>query len=247
MTNQLRKHILDAAYYSKHGHMPSALSIVEIIYAFDSIQNPEDILVLSKGHGCLAYYAYLVEKGVIDAKELKTFGEKGSRLGGHPDRNKIKEIFISTGSLGQGLPMVVGAALARKITNKKGKFYCILGDGECNEGSIWESIQIAVNRKIDNLVCIVDLNQSQIRSLQLDNLLSKFHSFGCATVETDGHNLEQLTSAMKLESKEKPLVVIANTIKGKGLSQLENDMFAWHHRAPNDDEYVKFIKELNEK
>ncbi len=247
MTNKIRKHILDSAYYAKHGHMPSALSIVEIICAFDNIKNPNDVLVLSKGHGCLAYYAYLVEKGTVTLDELKNFGKKDNRLGGHPDKNKVKEVFVSTGSLGQGLPMVVGAALARKITNKKGRFYCILGDGECNEGSIWESIQIAVSRKIDNLTCIVDLNNSQIRSLQLNNLYDKFKSFGCGVIEVDGHDLEQLDQAMKWESKEKPLIIIANTIKGKGLSKLENDMFAWHHRAPDDKEYNEFIKELNEK
>jgi transketolase len=247
MTNKIRKHILDSAYYAKHGHMPSALSIVEIICAFDTIRNPEDILVLSKGHGCLAYYAYLVEKGTIDKDELKTFGKKGSRLGGHPDKNKVKEVHLSTGSLGQGLPMAVGSALARKIMNKPGNFYCIIGDGECNEGSIWESIQIAVSRKINNLVCIVDLNQSQIRSLQLNNLYNKFTSFGCNVIEVDGHDLKQLSLAMDSRTKEAPLIIIANTVKGKGLNKLENDMFAWHHRAPDDEEYNEFKKELNEK
>ena len=247
MNNRIRKYILDSAYYAKHGHMPSALSIVEIICAFDKVKKSNDVLVLSKGHGCLAYYAYLVEKGKIKYEELKYFGLKNSRLGGHPDKNKVKEVYVSTGSLGQGLPMVVGAALARKILNKSGKFYCILGDGECNEGSIWESIQIAVSRKIDNLVCVVDLNNSQIRSLQLDNLYDKFKSFGCDVLEIDGHNMLDLNNALNHISKDKPLVIIANTIKGKGIKQLEENMFAWHHRAPDDKEYKEFIKEINEK
>jgi transketolase len=247
MDKEIRKLIVDAAFHAKHGHIPSALSIVDILIAYDNIKTSDDNFILSKGHGCLAYYAYLVQKGKLTKEEIRNFGKKGSRLGGHPDKNKIDDVYASTGSLGHGLPIAVGAALAKKIMNKKGRFYCILGDGECNEGSIWEAIQVAVSRKIDNLTCIVDLNKSQLRSLQLDNLYNKFKSFGCGVIEVDGHNPEELNRAIKWESKEKPLIIIANTIKGKGISDIENDMFAWHHRAPSEEEYKKFIKEIDEK
>ena len=151
METTIRKMILESAYYAKHGHMPSALCIVEIMCAYDKIRTSNDEFILSKGHGCLAYYAYLVEKGLLQFEELKSFGKKGSRLGGHPDKNKVPEVYASTGSLGQGFPMAVGAALARKINGKPGKIFCLVGDGECNEGTIWESLQMAVKLDLDNI------------------------------------------------------------------------------------------------
>jgi len=154
MNKKIRKHIVDAAYHAKHGHMPSALSIVDILTSLDYVIKPEDVIILSKGHGCLAYYGYLVEKNLITIDEMRSFGKVGSRLGGHPDKNKVPGVLTSTGSLGQGLPTAVGIALARKILNRSGKIYCIVGDGECNEGSIWESIMIAVNNNLTNLVII---------------------------------------------------------------------------------------------
>ena len=247
MEKELRKLIVGAAYNAKHGHIPSALSIVEIISAFDRVKEEKDEFILSKGHGCLAYYAYLVKKGFITVEELNAFGNSGSKLGGHPDRNKIKGVYASTGSLGQGFPTAVGAALARKINKQPGRFFCLLGDGECNEGSIWEALMIAVNLRLDNLVCIVDSNQSQIRSLPLQVLESKFSSFGGFVLSVDGHSVDAIVEAMQRVSKDQPLIIVAHTKKGKGLSELENNMFAWHHRAPNKSEYEQFIKELDEK
>ena len=247
MERELRKLIVGAAYNAKHGHIPSALSIVEIISAFDSIKEEKDEFILSKGHGCLAYYAYLAKKGIITVEELNAFGKSGSKLGGHPDRNKVKGVYASTGSLGQGFPIAVGVALARKIKKQSGKVFCLLGDGECNEGSIWEALMIAVNLKLDNLVCIVDSNKSQIRSLPLQELENKFASFGGFVLSVDGHSVKAMTEAMQKTNKDQPVVIIAHTIKGKGLSELENNMFAWHHRAPNELEYNQFIKELDEK
>jgi len=247
MEKELRKLIVGAAYNAKHGHIPSALSIVEIISAFDRVKEEKDEFILSKGHGCLAYYAYLVKKGFITIEELNAFGNSGSKLGGHPDRNKIKGVYASTGSLGQGFPTAVGAALARKINKQPGRFFCLLGDGECNEGSIWEALMIAVNLQLDNLVCIVDSNQSQIRSLPLQVLDNKFSSFGGFVLSVDGHSVDAIVEAMQKVSKDQPLIIIAHTKKGKGLSELENNMFAWHHRAPNKLEYEQFIKELDEK
>ena len=247
MEKELRKLIVGAAYNAKHGHIPSALSIVEIISAFDRVREEQDEFILSKGHGCLAYYAYLVKKGIITVEELNAFGKSGSKLGGHPDRNKVKGVYASTGSLGQGFPIAVGVALARKINKQSGKVFCLLGDGECNEGSIWEALMIAVNLKLDNLVCIVDSNKSQTRSLPLQELENKFSSFGSFVLSVDGHSVDSVTEAMQKTNKDQPVVIIAHTIKGKGLTELENNMFAWHHRAPNELEYNQFIKELDEK
>lgn len=247
MEKEIRKLIVEAAYHAKHGHMPSALSITDIICALHNIMTPEDIFILSKGHGCLAYYAYLVLIGELTADELYNFGKAGSKLGGHPDKNKIDKVYTSTGSLGHGLPTAVGAAIARKITNKPGKFYCIVGDGECNEGSIWESVMLAVTHKLDNLICIVDYNQSQIRSLPLNNLKNKFQSFGCNSIEVNGHNITEISKSLSNTETNKPLFIIANTIKGKGISQLESDMFSWHHKAPTTEQYINFIQEIYEK
>ena len=130
MEKEIRKLIVDAAFHAKHGHIPSALSIVDIICALHETMTSNDIFILSKGHGCLAYYAYLVIIGELTIDELRKFGKSGSKLGGHPDKNKINKVYTSTGSLGQGLPTAIGAAIARKILNKPGKFYCIIGDGE---------------------------------------------------------------------------------------------------------------------
>ena len=244
METTIRKMILESAYYAKHGHMPSALCIVEIMCAYDKIRTSNDEFILSKGHGCLAYYAYLVEKGLLQFEELKSFGKKGSRLGGHPDKNKVPEVYASTGSLGQGFPMAVGAALARKINGKSGKIFCLVGDGECNEGTIWESLQMAVKLDLDNIICIVDVNNSQVRSLPTSNIANKFKAFGWNTEELDGHDINSLVKAMSSQEFKGPKAIIANTIKGKGFSKLEEDMFAWHHRAPTDEEYLEFLEEL---
>jgi len=246
MENEIRKLIIDAAFHAKHGHMPSALSIVDIMCALHEIMTTDDIFILSKGHGCLAYYAYLVMCGELTIDELRNFGKTGSKLGGHPDKNKISKVYTSTGSLGQGLPTAIGAALSRKILNKPGKFYCIVGDGECNEGSIWEAVMLAVEHKLDNLVCIVDYNQSQIRSLPLSNLKNKFQSFGCNSIETNGHNIKEIIQSLTNTKENMPTFVIANTIKGKGISRLESNMFTWHHKAPTLEEYTQFIQEIYE-
>ena len=155
-------------------------------------------------------------------------------------------MYASTGSLGHVFPISVGCALAKKIKGEEGKVICLIGDGEANEGSIWESFLLASKNKLDNLVCIIDNNNSQIRSLPTDNLDGKLLKFDLNVWDVDGHDVDMLVRAIS-EKDDKPNVVIANTIKGKGISDIENDMFAWHHRAPNEDEYKRFIKEINEK
>ena len=247
-SKEIRKLIIDAAHHTNHGHIPSALSIVEIILSYDKVNQGEDIFILSKGHGCLAYYSYLTYKNIVTTDELRKFGKSGSKLGGHPDRNKLKEIYASTGSLGHGLPIALGVALSRKIQNKSGKVFCLIGDGEANEGTVWESIIIASKNNLDNLVCIIDNNNSQIRSLPTSDLSEKFRGFGWNIWDVDGHNINIIARAITdYDEEHRPTVVIANTIKGKGISEIENDIFAWHHRAPSDDEYRRFIEEINEK
>lgn len=242
---ELRKLIVEAAYTANHGHIPSAMSIVESIIAIHEVKKPDDIFILSKGHGVLAYYAYLCYINEITKVELLNFGKKNSNLGGHPDRNKIKSVYASTGSLGHGLPIAVGAALANKIKHSLNRIYCLIGDGESNEGTIWESLSVASNLKLNNLICIVDNNKSQIRSLPATNLIEKFKSFGWYTVEVNGCDVDELKNAMLIKS-EFPIAIIANTIKGNGLKLLENNMFGWHHKSPTEIEFNQFIKELNE-
>ena len=244
----LRKQILSASYQAQAGHIPSAFSIIEILLTlYKKILIPEeDIFILSKGHGCLALYAVFAEMGIIDEEELYTFSLYNSRLGGHPHSKKIKEIYASTGSLGHGLPIALGAALARKIQKKNGKIYCLVGDGECNEGTIWETALLAEKLKLDNLVCIIDNNNSQVRSLPTTNLKDKFACFGWETNTIDGHNFSSIEKALKQKTK-KPLCIIANTIKGKGIKDMEQDIFAWHHGPPNTEQYQKFYKELDAK
>tara|TARA_B100000900_G_scaffold370814_1_gene349607 strand:+ start:4218 stop:4952 length:735 start_codon:yes stop_codon:yes gene_type:complete len=239
-TKDMRKIIVQAAHHAKHGHMPSALSLVEILKAYSEVQQKEDEIVLSKGHGCLALYAMLHLQGHVSLDEVLNFGKYNTKLGGHPDRNKLDQIYASTGSLGHGLPIAVGAAMARKIQNKKGNIFCIVGDGESNEGSIWESLLIAVSNKLNNLIVIIDYNKSQIRSLEPNLNTEMFKSFGCDVALVDGHDVEQLIDSMSVVDK--PKVVLANTVKGKGIKEIEKDMFAWHHRAPTDEEYEKFIE-----
>jgi transketolase len=245
LTNKLRKLIIEAAFFAKHGHIPSALSIVESVIAIHEIKKDGDIFILSKGHGCLAYYAYLCHIGEITKEELFNFGKKNSKLGGHPDRNKIKSVYASTGSLGHGLPIAVGAALANSLNKKFNKVYCLIGDGESNEGSIWESLSVAKNLNLKNLVCIVDNNNSQIRSLPAINLTEKFKAFGWNTFEIDGHDIELIKNTLNTNS-EVPIAIIANTIKGKGIKDIEKNIFGWHHRAPSEIELNNFLKELNE-
>ena len=205
-----------------------------------------DVFILSKGHGCLAYYAYLCNAGKISLDDLINFGKRGSKLGGHPDKNKIDEVYASTGSLGHGLPIAIGTALAKKIKKENGTVFCLIGDGESNEGTIWESLSIAKKLNLTNLICIVDNNKSQTRSLPAINLSKKFKSFGWETYEIDGHNISALDSIL-YSTKNKisnPIAIIANTIKGKGIKDIEDNMFAWHHRSPTEEEYKMFLKEL---
>ena len=242
---EIRKSIIETSFKVQAGHVPSALSIVEILYSlYSSIKRDEDVFILSKGHGCLALYSVLVHIGLLERSELDTFCEYNSVLGGHPHRKKHKEFYCSAGSLGHGLPMAVGAALAKKINKSPGIVYCLIGDGESNEGTVWESIMLAKNLNLDNLVCIIDDNNSQTRSMPVNSLRSKIKSFEWSVDVVDGHDMDRITRALKVDSSG-PFCLICKTVKGKGIRDMEDNTFAWHHGPPNAEQYEKFMKEVD--
>jgi len=244
---EMRKDILSVSYKVKAGHIPSAFSILEIIDClYENFIGQNNKFLLSKGHGCLGLYAVLYKKGFLTKEQFYSFSEYDSVLGGHPDRNKLKQIEISAGSLGHGLPIAVGMCLANKINNNEQKVFGLVGDGECNEGTTWESLLLADRLQLKNLVCIVDNNDSQIRSLPTTNLIKKFSSFGFDVQECNGHDSQQLRKAFSHDS-ELPKAVICNTIKGYGIPEMENDIFTWHHGPPNEQQYNKFINFLDNK
>ena len=252
-TKSLKRIILETAHKTKEGHIPSAFSILDILYVlYDSVlnvdpKNPEktdrDYLLVSKGHSAVGLYAVLADRGFFPMSELDTFGHFNSRLGGHPDRNKVPGVEASTGSLGHGLPIAVGIAMGLGYKNELQRVFCIIGDGELNEGSMWEAILLAGEHKCKNLTCIVDYNHSIDRSILWGDLTEKFKAFGWDTLEVDGHNHASLEEAFRRRDRERPLAVIANTIKGNGCKSMENEP-GWHHRSPNEEELVQLLKEL---
>lgn len=231
MVSKLRKRILEVAYRDGMGHIPSALSILDIVWTlYDKVMTKDDQFILSKGHGCMALYAVLEEKGLLDWS---------TKLWGHPKRGGA--ILASTGSLGHGLPMAVGLALAKKIRNEKGKVYCLIGDGECNEGTTWESALLAAHHHLDNLIVILDWNGSSERALQLGRLKDKWKSFDWLASEIDGHNDYVISGLDDYKGRDLPFIVLANTIKGHGVPFMENN-WEWHNRKLTKEEYEEAIK-----
>lgn len=259
---RIRRDAIEMTHLSNGSHIASVLSIADIIavlYAdvmkYDA-NNPKmeerDRIILSKGHAGAAIYAALAEEGFFDVEELKTHYANGSRLSGHVSHKNVPGVEFSTGSLGHGLSVGAGMAFAAKLDNKKHKVFVILGDGECDEGSIWECALFANQYKLDNLVAIVDSNKMQSmdfceNTIALSPFAEKWKTFGWNVKDIDGHNHEELRNAL-LEtenSMHKPTVVIANTIKGKGISFMENNI-VWHYRAPQGEDYENAVKELEE-
>ena len=261
---QVRKNILEMAVSAgiDSVHFGGALSITEIVSTLFAYQmkidkkNPNweerDRFILSKGHACLAYYAALCEVGYISREELKTFEKNDTNLLGHPVINKNLGIDFSNGSLGMGLSLGIGVAISSKKKKKNFNVYVIVGDGECNEGSIWEAAMAAPNFNLDNLYVIIDKNNFQQTGsnkeiMNVENLKDKWSSFGWYTDELDGHNIKDLHNFFK-ESKNinKPKTIIANTVKGKGFSFSENNN-EWHHSVLSKSFHEKALKELMEK
>lgn len=257
---KIRRHGVEMTHLSGGSHIGAIMSVADIIgvlYAeilnFD-IENPKsdnrDRFILSKGHAGAAIYAALAESGFFDVAELKTHYQNASRLSGHVSHH-VPGVDFSTGSLGHGLSAAAGMALAAKQDGKAHKNYVILGDGECNEGSVWEAALFAVHFELDNLVCIVDHNKMQSldfcdKTLSSAPLAGIWQSFGWNVVEIDGNDHTQCREALKnIQPNGKPTVIIANTVKGKGISYMENDIL-WHYRFPHEGwEYDMAVSELH--
>jgi transketolase len=231
----LRRQIIRALEGGGRGHVGSSFSLVEIMRVlYDDVLRPEDICILSKGHGCLAQYVMLVEKGLVDAKELDRFCKADALLGGHPEHH-IPGIAVSTGSLGHGLSLGIGIALGERMAGRQARVFVVVGDGECNEGSIWEAALCAGKHHLSNLTVIVDYNKRQsygpVDDVQpLEPFFDKLDSFGfITTVITDGHDVKSLRRAFSWDGVCMPSAFICHTVKGKGVPEIENHSF-WHHK-----------------
>ncbi len=257
---EIRKNIVEMVYLAQSGHPGGALSIADILTALYFTQmnvnpnNPKDEnrdrFVLSKGHCCPALYATLAEKGFFDKETLKTFRKLGSIMQGHPDVKKIPGVDMTTGSLGQGLSVANGMALAGKLDNKDYRVYCMLGDGEIEEGQVWEAAMSAGHYKLDNLCAMVDNNNLQIDG-NIENVMNpksiegKFKEFGFEVISANGHDFDSIISAFeKAKSiKGKPTAIVFSTIKGKGVSYMQ-DKAEWHGKAPNEEQFMQAMEEL---
>ena len=258
-SNSIREETLKMIYNAKASHIGGAFSMADILSVlYNGILNIEpknpnkenrDRFILSKGHACTSLYATLALKGFFPIEELKTYATDGSRLMSHTN-HKVPGVELSTGSLGHGLSVACGLALAAKAKKENWKTYCLLSDGELDEGSNWESILFAAHHQLDNLIAIVDYNKIQAFGdtndvLNLDPLKDKFVSFGWEVFEIDGHNHQQIENALtENQANKKPLVVIAHTIKGKGVDFMENELL-WHYRNPNQEQFEEALKQLN--
>ncbi len=241
----LKKIILELAYNTKEGHIASSFSIMDILYILYGkiMHHTYDKFLLSKGHASLALYTILYHNGIITKEQLYSFCKYDSELGGHPKLNPKLGIYASTGSLGHGFPIAVGMALAKKIKNESGNIYCLIGDGEANEGTVYESLLLAAHHKLNNLCLIVDNNNSIDRALGLGSFEQKVQSFGWHVESIIGHNHCDIEMALSTNT-DKPLCIVAHTIKGYGVKRMENDSQQWHHKFPNEQEYVEMLEEL---
>ena len=259
LANNIRKNIITMIYKAQSGHPGGSLSIVDIltvIYDHSNItkdnldSNNRDKFVLSKGHCAPALYGLFKELDYISNDQLNTFRLIDSDLQGHPSKKNLKGIDMTTGSLGQGLSAAVGMALYNKLYNFDNNIYTIIGDGESQEGQIWEALMCASHYKLDNLCIILDYNGLQIDGkiievLNPEPFKDKFLAFNLNVIEIDGHNINDIKQALISANNyhDKPTIIIAKTIKGKGVSFMEDNPI-WHGKAPNDDEYNLAIKEL---
>lgn len=260
IAGDIRKKIYQIAHFAGGGHIAAAFSMADIISVlyFDDVlryeaSNPEwenrDKFILSKGHAGYALYAALAKAGYFSEDELRHVGQPGSKIGGHPKLHDIPGVEASTGALGHGLSFAIGIAYANKIDKKDSHVYVVLGDGECQEGSIWEGALSAPTLKLDNLTVIIDHNKLQAMD-DLENIVhmkpfaDKWKAFGWNVLEIDGHNYAKIREALLTRKIEIPTLVIANTVKGKGVSFMEN-VPIWHYRMPNEEELPILMKELD--
>ncbi len=257
----VRKMILEGTHAAKSGHPGGSLSSADILtYLYKNEmnvnpQNPKDPdrdrFVMSKGHAAPLLYAVLAEFGYIPKEDIKTLRKADSYLQGHPDMKGTNGVDMSTGSLGQGISAACGMALAGKLDNKDYRVYAILGDGECEEGQVWEAAMFAAHYKLDNLCAFVDFNGLQIDGAITDVMNptpfdKKFEAFGWNVIVIDGHSFEEIEAALAKakETKGQPTMIVANTTKGKDVSFMENQV-SWHGAAPNDEQYAQAISEID--
>ena len=263
-SKQTRINIIKMVHAAKSGHPGGSLSGADILNVLynkclniprDWDKSPDfekrDRFILSKGHASPLLYSILAQHGIIDEKELLTFRKFGSKLQGHPSKNFMKGVETSTGSLGQGLSIGCGIAMGLKLDNNSANVIVYTGDGELQEGSCWEAFMQAGHRNLDNLIAIIDRNRLQIDGntesvMGLDNLNDKIRAFNWNVIEINGHDYNQIYDAyIQAKKSTKPCAIIANTIKGKGVSFMENNA-SWHGKAPNDEQAEQALKELNE-
>jgi transketolase len=262
-SRDLRRIIVETLRSGRRGHVGSAFSLIEILRVlYDDVlrYRPEeprwvgrDRCILSKGHGCLALYALLADKGFFPREELLKFCKVDGKLGGHPDRDKVPGVEASTGALGHGLPIGVGMACHLKVTRSTSRVFVILGDGECNEGSVWEAAMSAGKHRLDNLTIIVDYNKHQAYGTtqevqDLEPFVDKWRAFGFAVREVDGHDVEQLRETFQSVPMipGQPNAVICHTIKGRGAKFTENNL-KWHHKnRVTDEEVTALISAIEE-
>lgn len=242
MKQDLIKKIIETSYKSKEGHIASSLSILDILIVVfkNFIVGKNNHFVLSKGHASLGLYSVMEYFSLLE-EPMENFCKFDSVLGGHPS-NKIKNVECSTGSLGHGMPIGVGMAIGEKILGSDKKVFVVIGDGESNEGTIWESALLASHHNLNNLFCFLDYNHSNDRALILGDMKKKIESFGWNCLEIDGHDQIEILNSLTIKS-EKPTFIIANTIKGKGCSIMENNP-AWHHKSPSTEEIQLIFEKL---
>lgn len=260
LARRLRRHIVTMSHRGRAPHLGSALSCADIVAVayFDALRidagrplDPDrDRFLLSKGHAAMAQYAALAERGFLDFGELERFNTDGARLAEHPPANRVTGVEAATGSLGHGLPIGAGMALAARLQQRRFRVFVVMSDGECNEGSVWEAAMFAAARGLENLIAIVDYNRWQATGrsdevLALAPLAQKFAAFGWSACEVDGHDHAALRDALRRvpDGSGRPVAVVAHTVKGKGVSFMEDDN-NWHYRVPNAGEYAAAMAEL---
>ncbi len=257
---EIRRHVIDMTMRGNSSHVGSALSCADIIAVlYNQVLNVDpadpqdpnrDRFILSKGHAGAAVYAALALRGFFPVEWLEQHYQDGSRMSGHISHKGIPGVEVSTGSLGHGLPIAAGMALAGKLDGRRHRTFCVLSDGECDEGATWEAAMFAAHHRLRRLTAVIDYNKIQSlgsveETLALEPFAAKWRAFGWAVVEVDGHDHDSLGEALRWDDEQRPRVVIAHTTKGKGVSFMENSVL-WHYRSPQGDEYAAAQAELNE-
>lgn len=260
LAKESRINILKMVHNSKSGHIGGAFSAADILTVLyhkcmnitPEMKDDRDRFILSKGHASAILYSVLSQKGFFPKEELMTFRLMGSRLQGHPCKKELNGVEVSTGSLGQGLSIACGMAIGLKLDKNPAHVFVYIGDGELQEGSCWEAFMQASHRKLDNLIAIIDRNMYQIDGctediMAIGSVENKISSFGWNTITIDGHNIKEIYNSIenaKQNNSGKPFAIIANTVKGKGVSFMENTA-VWHGKAPNDEQFEAAMKELS--